>query len=436
MKLTKQLLQRIAPGPLEENLFLDLSSRKIILIERLEECKKLRTLILEDNAINMIDNIECCRELWNLDLSGNKVKNLEGLVRFVALGSLVLTNNNLDWQEIKRLSHLHILSLSLTGNPKLDNDPHYRHHVIDILPHLWMLDGQLITSGERQSVKNFFSLSATTLHPIRHKFSSRPAFIPSNLQNLSITGIFGERTAELMGKFPMKYTQNIDLDKKRIVYLASILESDLKLENDYRKKKGQYSFVVPPLQKLMEQRIIDIEQCNMLLLLLVTSLEFQLPNELMVATLDTAKISHIGDLVCRELFSLPSHVILKIASLLLSGATIDREEHKEGGLYPRLYKGLQFIIFSLHKTISVSRSTVHTLDINIHERQRIYSASSSVNLSSPEHQQYRCLIASEVVHLMCLVPLFFDRLEDNQCKVILPTCFVISSCQNCKDFRN
>ena len=42
-------------------------------IEHLEECPKLHTLILQDNVIDTINNIEWNRELWNIDLSGNRV---------------------------------------------------------------------------------------------------------------------------------------------------------------------------------------------------------------------------------------------------------------------------------------------------------------------------------------------------------------------------
>ena len=106
---------------------------------------------------------------------------------------------------MKRISHMHLLSLSLTGNNKLTHDPHCkgittlihtntilihtntilihtntilihtnailihtnailillllilslspptdRYHVIDIIPHVWMLDGQLVTGIERE----------------------------------------------------------------------------------------------------------------------------------------------------------------------------------------------------------------------------------------------------------------------------------------------
>lgn len=53
-----------------------------------------------------------------------QVKSLSGLSRFPVLGSLRLGDNNLDWQELQRISHITVLNLTLSGNPKLDSDPH------------------------------------------------------------------------------------------------------------------------------------------------------------------------------------------------------------------------------------------------------------------------------------------------------------------------
>ena len=72
--------------------------------------------------------------------SFKQIKCLHGLSRFPALGSLVLSDNCLDWQELKRISHIHLLSLTLTGNLKLDNDPHCKytsdHYFTALLPYL------------------------------------------------------------------------------------------------------------------------------------------------------------------------------------------------------------------------------------------------------------------------------------------------------------
>ena len=80
--------------------------------------------------------------------------------QFPALGGLQLAFNEVTWRELNRLRHMHILNLMLLGNPQLDCDPNCkntaillavilcmsdRQHVISMLPHVWMLDGMLIT---------------------------------------------------------------------------------------------------------------------------------------------------------------------------------------------------------------------------------------------------------------------------------------------------
>ena len=141
-------------------------------------------------------------------LSSLQIKSLQGLAQFPVLGSLRLACNELEWAELPRLSHMTLLSLTLSGNPQLDSDPHCepppspsltlclylspsltlslsvsiayplspslpslspllilspsftlslclsvdyilyytdREHVVDILPNLWVLDERLIT---------------------------------------------------------------------------------------------------------------------------------------------------------------------------------------------------------------------------------------------------------------------------------------------------
>ena len=53
-----------------------------------------------------------------------QVKSLHGLSRFPVLGMLSVGFNDLDWPEVKTLSHIRLVCLTLIGNPKLDNNPH------------------------------------------------------------------------------------------------------------------------------------------------------------------------------------------------------------------------------------------------------------------------------------------------------------------------
>lgn len=106
---------------------------------------------------------------------------MDGLSKFVALGTLNLHSNNIDWLEFERIRHLHIVDLITVNNPKLSNDPNClcfysyfylkqsflrfllnyvkdRNHVIDCLPNVWMVDGLLVTSTVYQPLFKMYLL--------------------------------------------------------------------------------------------------------------------------------------------------------------------------------------------------------------------------------------------------------------------------------------
>ena len=51
-----------------------------------------------------------------------KVRSLEGLISVAAFGTLILANNDLDWNELQKIRHVHVLDLCLHGNHKLEMD--------------------------------------------------------------------------------------------------------------------------------------------------------------------------------------------------------------------------------------------------------------------------------------------------------------------------
>ncbi|XP_071954199.1 uncharacterized protein [Antedon mediterranea] len=146
MRLSKQILLSKAKKKLKSVEYIDLSDLDIVAIEWLSLCPKLQSLNLRNNYIDIVCNLTSCNQLWNIDLANNRITNLEGLSRFVALGCLNLSNNSLTWTELRKIQHLQILDVYLHGNVKLENDPNYRIHVIDVLPNIWTLDGRMITS--------------------------------------------------------------------------------------------------------------------------------------------------------------------------------------------------------------------------------------------------------------------------------------------------
>ena len=98
--------------------------------------------------------------------------------------------------------------------------------------------------------------------------------------------------------------QLVEMDKRRLCYLAYTLQQDMELQAKHAAMahssaaRSPITHTPPPslpnLESLLEQREREMEQCNMLLLLLLAYLEYSLPVDVMRATLETAKLTNIG----------------------------------------------------------------------------------------------------------------------------------------------
>ena len=86
------------------------------------------------------------------------------------------------------------------------------------------------------------------------------------------------------------------MDKRRLKYLAHALQQETELRVKYASSPtiSHRRTPTPQLESLMEHREREMEQCNMLLLLLLAFLEYNLPLDVMRATLETAKLTNIG----------------------------------------------------------------------------------------------------------------------------------------------
>ncbi|KAL9951583.1 hypothetical protein ACROYT_G044267 [Oculina patagonica] len=390
MRISSQLLRSRTSQPLHSVEYLDLSNLGLVSLERLELCPKLQTAVVRGNKIESVPDLRCCPQLWKIDLANNVVRSLEGLISVAAFGTLILANNDLDWNELQKIRHVHILDLCLHGNHKLEMDAYYRMHVIDSLPLVWMLDGRIITSAERAQVEQFFKDSALSDRPVRHKLPKNQ-FVPSSLKNISVTGVFGQKREHLMRRFPLKEKLNVDLDKRRLLYLAYCLQQEVNLYmKNTMKGKVKPSLLI---ENLINYRNEDKERCNMLLLMLVASLEFAIPSLLVQQTLDIARLRKIRNVDTMDLFMLPRDIRCRVISLLLGAVKIERDQHIDGGLYNRLYLCLYDLVADLVRLAngdSISRYQA--------TRKRLDSRKAG----------YRCLLASEVVQLLCIVPVFFD----------------------------
>lgn len=97
------------------------------------------------------------------------------------------------------------------------------------------------------------------------------------------------------------------MDKKRLSYLVYSIEDDMKLAQLYHcarvaktspiSDEHRYTLgkarQIPNIQSLFKHRENEVEQCNMLLLLVLAALEYSIPIDVLQATLETAKLTTI-----------------------------------------------------------------------------------------------------------------------------------------------
>lgn len=180
-KLTKQ--DNLA---LVKSLNLSLSKdggKKFRYIENLDKCVKLEVLNLSYNLIEKIEKVDKLLRLRELNLSYNKISKIEGLENMCNLQKLNLAGNEIEhipvWlakklkslrvlnlkankisslQDVSKLKPLQDLtSLILIENP-LANLPHYLQFTIFHLRSLESLEGQPVTTQDRQEAFDRFSL--------------------------------------------------------------------------------------------------------------------------------------------------------------------------------------------------------------------------------------------------------------------------------------
>jgi hypothetical protein len=158
-ELELKLLASAAKGELPQVETINLSCKGVEKLAHFELCEKLVSVYLRGNMLKDVDNLQTCRELWKVDISGNHIASLDGVASFKALGYLDLRDNQLTWDEVKKLGQMHILQLYLTGNKKLReglSPEDYRQRVIKCIPGLWILDGEYICREELEQVASAY----------------------------------------------------------------------------------------------------------------------------------------------------------------------------------------------------------------------------------------------------------------------------------------
>lgn len=140
---------------------LNLSHNLIGKIEKMDKLLKLRELNLSYNKICKIEGIESMCNLQKLNLAGNEIEHIPAWVgkKLRSLRVLNLKGNKISsLQDVSRLKPLKDLtSLTLSENPIMSL-PHFCQFTIFHLRSLESLEGQPVTSQDRQEAFERFSL--------------------------------------------------------------------------------------------------------------------------------------------------------------------------------------------------------------------------------------------------------------------------------------
>ena len=143
-------------APLEKLSVLHLSHVGLTELFGLEKCLELQILYATHNKLSTLTGLDTLLFLWQCDFSYNILSDLTPLLSFSMLGYLALGHNiSLTYTDISTLRDIHIIELELNDNPFLCHSnsnsdvEEYRKMVITLLPHVWILDGHFVSSGER-----------------------------------------------------------------------------------------------------------------------------------------------------------------------------------------------------------------------------------------------------------------------------------------------
>ncbi|CAI8042510.1 hypothetical protein GBAR_LOCUS23587 [Geodia barretti] len=277
MRITLQLLWKRAQEPLEEVELLNLSGNKISMRDTSLPNVSLLSVRLCMSCEGGIEELEHCPSLQSLVLSNNSISVLHNL-----------TSCHQLW------------SLDLTGN-RIENM-------------LWML----------YPISGYWTIELS-----QWRKASERVFVPTFMKQLLVNGVFGKKTTHLMAQFPASYTHNTEMDRRRLHYLAHTLEEEIKLHMKYSSKEMEGEGRVPELCRMIETRNSSTEQSTtMLLILILAHLEYGLPHDILRETLETAKLTKIGEVWCADVFGLPRDMMLGVATLLLGAAAVDRQDKK------------------------------------------------------------------------------------------------------------
>eukprot|EP01135_Chromosphaera_perkinsii_P009012 Nk52_evm30s1569 gene=Nk52_evmTU30s1569 len=299
MKITAGLIKSKSPDAkyLSQIQYLNLSNSNISSIsDALSACTNLDTLILSNNNIEVVgDSLATNTQLWKLNLSCNSISCLDGFCSFQVLGSLNLAYNKLDWSEIRKLTGMKIIDLYLYGNDTLEMEPGYRNILIDLLPNIWSLDGKFITSTERREAKQYCRGKQGMRSPVKRQGFISENFTSTSQRKLNKSKLKGKKAIELFRNIPTNSAESYALDCLKLKVMCNNLAQlhDLEIKSSISRGGKTPSSGEVTQSQLFEKVIsLEYEEKFILYMLLISSLEFELPPkiiELMLESLGSVK---------------------------------------------------------------------------------------------------------------------------------------------------
>ncbi|NXA49782.1 CNTRL protein, partial [Nothocercus julius] len=226
--------------------------KKFKYIENLEKCSKLETLNISNNQIEKIEKLDKLLKLRELNLSYNKISKIEGIEHMLNLQKLNLAGNEIEhiplWVgkklrslrvlnlEQNKVSSLHdiaklkplqdLTSLSLADNP-VARLPHYHLYTIFHLRALETLEGQPVTSHDRQEALERFNIEEI------EKLEKELENTVKEMENLKL------KHSKVLEQLHHQDEVNKSLEEKTLQQKQSyeVLQRDLGTKNELLKQK-------------------------------------------------------------------------------------------------------------------------------------------------------------------------------------------------------
>jgi len=298
----------------------------------------------------ILDKKVLCRQLWRLDLSDLGLEIISGLGFFPFLGFLNLTNNNLDWKQLRNLHSTGIIELYVGGNPPLEKEHNYRFHLLDTLPKVWMIDGHFASTTERCKVATWFAKKGLdTADPAYHKISVNGVFQTSAEKTVNknpLKANFNSKAYDCMGALPnyRKLIRSKDIDKiKRTMFrreLQDEVSEMLTKVSDTAPRMAEIRRGIPAdfLDRL--EPLSGSVKLNFVVMLLVVTGLFPIPEWLVKELLAEWKIKNLAGVEMISLFRLQPKWRVRITSSFLANIHVLADFGEDYGMSPWLLKCL------------------------------------------------------------------------------------------------